>query len=215
MRLILARHGNTFGPGDTPVWVGAREDLPLTDKGRIQSVQFGLALKEAGIVPSRILAGPLKRTAIGAQLLAAECGFEGKIAIEPRLREIDYGSWGGRSDAEIAAAWGEDAIRAWRDRSVMPQGAGWSPDGATITGHARAILDEIANASASGDTAVLLSSNGILRFFHALLANEGTPPEEAKMGTGHWGLATHGPDGWQLHFWNTLPHPDGLSGVES
>ena len=57
MRLILARHGNTFGPGDTPVWVGAREDLPLTDKGRVQSIQFGLALKEAGITPARIIAG--------------------------------------------------------------------------------------------------------------------------------------------------------------
>ena len=33
MRLILARHGNTFEAGETPVWVGAREDLPLTARG--------------------------------------------------------------------------------------------------------------------------------------------------------------------------------------
>ncbi|MGY6661844.1 MAG: histidine phosphatase family protein [Glycocaulis sp.] len=213
MRLILARHGNTFGPGETPVWVGAREDLPLTDTGRVQSVQLGLALKEAGIVPARIIAGPLQRTANGALLAAAECGFEGEIEIDTRLREIDYGSWGGRSDAEIAAQWGEAAIHDWRERSIVPAGAGWSPSPETIAANASAILQDINTAAKSADTVLLISSNGILRYFHALLGGDPRRPEESKMRTGHWSIAVHSESGWQLHDWNVPPQPAALSGV--
>lgn len=213
MRLILARHGNTFGPGDTPVWVGAAEDLPLTDKGRVQSVQFGLALNEAGITPARIIAGPLQRTANGAQLAAAECGFDSEIEIDTRLREIDYGSWGGRSDAEIAAEWGEKAIEDWRERSIPPAEAGWTPEPADIAANALAVLQDITGAAASSDTVLLISSNGILRYFHALLGGDPGRPEESKMRTGHWSIATYSPSVWQLEVWNAPPHPAALEGA--
>ncbi|KPP81700.1 MAG: putative phosphoglycerate mutase [Oceanicaulis sp. HLUCCA04] len=212
MRLILARHGNTFGPGDTPVWVGAREDLPLTEKGRLQSVQFGLALKEAGIVPARIIAGPLQRTANGAALAAAECGFERAVEIDPRLREIDYGSWGGRSDEEIAAHWGIQAIEEWRERSIVPDGAGWSPAPHIIAGNARTILDDISRVAAPEDTVFLISSNGILRYFHALLGADAARPELAKIRTGHWSIAATGPAGWMLQTWNVPPSAEAIQG---
>ena len=51
MKVVLARHGNTFGPGDTPVWVGAREDYPLVEKGREQSTAIGTYLNRHSIVP--------------------------------------------------------------------------------------------------------------------------------------------------------------------
>jgi broad specificity phosphatase PhoE len=210
MRLILARHGNTFGPGDIPVWVGAAEDLPLTDKGRVQSVQFGLALKEAGITPARIIAGPLQRTANGAELAAAECGFDGEIEIDTRLREIDYGRWGGRSDVEIAAEWGEKAIEDWRERSIIPAGAGWSPAPEAIAANAQAILQDITAAAASADTVLLISSNGILRYFYPLLGGDPGRPEESKMRTGHWSIAAHHESGWRLDAWNVLPHAEAL-----
>lgn len=213
MRLILARHGNTFSPGETPVWVGAREDLPLTEQGRVQSLQFGLALREAGVVPARIMAGPLQRTASGAELAAAECGFTGKIEIDPRLREIDYGSWGGRSDAQIAAEWGGQAIEDWRERSMVPEGAGWSPGPETIASNARAVLSDIRGHAGPDDTVLLVSSNGILRYFHPLLGGNPGRPGEAKMRTGHWSLASSDMSGWQLHSWDAPPHPDHLGDV--
>lgn len=204
MQLILARHGNTFGPGDTPVWVGAREDLPLTGQGQVQSARFGFALKEAGIVPARIIAGPLQRTATGAGLAAAECGFSGQIEIDTRLREIDYGSWGGRSDAEIAAEWGEQAIGDWRERSIVPDGAGWTPAPDVIASNARGVLSDITASASDGDTVLLVSSNGILRYFHPLIG--GTPAAgEAKMRTGHWSVATYTAGTWSLHGWNMPP----------
>lgn len=57
-KILLARHGNTFGPGDTPVWVGAKEDLPLVESGEAQARALGEALAAAGLTPGRIVCGP-------------------------------------------------------------------------------------------------------------------------------------------------------------
>ncbi|MGY6628119.1 MAG: histidine phosphatase family protein [Oceanicaulis sp.] len=203
MRLILARHGNTFEAGETPVWVGAREDYPLTAKGEDQSRAIGAALTFAGIAPARIIAGPLKRTREGASLAARACGFGGVVEIDERLKEIDYGVWGGRSDADIAQDWGAGAIEAWRERSVVPDGAGWTPDPQTIEAHATAVLGALGEIP--GGDVLLISSNGILRYFHRLIAGAGAPPEEAKVKTGHMGAARLAGGSWALDFWNLPP----------
>ncbi|MFP4520482.1 MAG: histidine phosphatase family protein [Oceanicaulis sp.] len=213
MLLILARHGNTFGPGDTPVWVGANEDLELVEKGLDQSRAIGEALNRAGIVPDRVLAGPLKRTRIGASLAAEQCGFSGDIEIDDRLKEIDYGVWGGRSDAEIADRWGTSAIEAWRERSIPPAGAGWSPAPSTIAANARAVYDAVTRERAAGHVVLLLTSNGILRYFHALLAGPDAPLENAKVKTGHMGAARVQGSGADLICWNEPP--DGASALLS
>lgn len=205
MLLILARHGNTFGPGDTPVWVGANEDLPLVEAGLEQSREIGRGLTAAGVVPDRIIAGPLKRTRTGAKLAGEQCGFSGEIEIDERLREIDYGVWGGKSDAEIVERWGQDAIDAWRERSVIPAGAGWSPSPGTLKANARAVFDA-ATRDRSEDRAVLIvTSNGILRFFHDLLAGDAARPEDAKVKTGRLGAARVSGDGFALLCWNAPP----------
>jgi probable phosphoglycerate mutase len=205
MLLILARHGNTFGPGDTPVWVGAHEDLPLVETGLEQSREIGRGLLGAGIVPDRIIAGPLKRTRTGAALAAEECGYSGDVEIDERLREIDYGVWGGKSDAEIEAEWGAGAIEAWRERSIAPAGAGWSPSPETLKANVRAVYDA-ATRERSTDTAVLIvTSNGILRYFHTLLAGEAARPEDAKVKTGRIGAARVTGAGAELLLWNAEP----------
>ncbi|MGX6648943.1 histidine phosphatase family protein [Maricaulaceae bacterium MS644] len=205
MLLILARHGNTFGPEDTPVWVGAREDLALVDKGLDQSRAIGRALSEAGIVPDRILAGPLKRTRTGAALAAEACGFSSDIEIDERLKEIDYGVWGGKSDAEIEGDWGASAIEAWRERSIAPVNAGWSPGPAQIEANAKAIYTAATRNRGEDHTVLLVSSNGILRYFHALLAGAGAPTAQAKVKTGHMGAARVTTSGPKLICWNAAP----------
>lgn len=205
MLLILARHGNTFGPDDTPVWVGAHEDLPLVDAGLEQSREIGRGLTAAGVVPDRIIAGPLKRTRTGAKLAAEHCGFSGEIEIDDRLREIDYGVWGGKSDAEIAEHWGADAIEAWRERSIVPAGAGWRPSVETLKANARAVYDA-ATRDRDEDVAVLVvTSNGVLRYFHALLAGQAARPEDAKVKTGRLGAARIIAGGPELLCWNVEP----------
>jgi len=211
MLLILARHGNTFGPGDTPVWVGANEDLPLVEKGLDQSREIGQALRRAGVIPDRVIAGPLKRTRIGAELAAEQCGYSGEIEIDERLKEIDYGVWGGQSDAQIIETWGEAAIQDWRERSAPPAGAGWTPTPEKLAANARAVLDS-ATRDRSEDTAVLiLTSNGILRYFHTLLAGEGAARDEAKVNTGHMGAARIDQGGVRLLAWNARPEAMGAA----
>jgi broad specificity phosphatase PhoE len=211
MLLILARHGNTFDPGDTPVWVGANEDLDLVEKGLEQSREIGRALTAAGIVPDRVIAGPLKRTRIGAALAMEHCGFSGEVEIDDRLKEIDYGVWGGKSDLEIAETWGEAAIHDWRDRSIAPTGAGWTPTPEQLKANARSVLDS-ATRDRSDDTAVLIvTSNGILRYFHTLLAGDGASPEQSKVKTGHMGAARITGAGTRLLAWNTPPEALGAA----
>ncbi len=48
--LIIARHGNTFGPEDTPTRVGAHTDLPLVKSGQEQARKIGAWLKEQNIL---------------------------------------------------------------------------------------------------------------------------------------------------------------------
>lgn len=176
--LILARHGNTFEPGDTPVWVGAQEDLPLAKKGLVQAETLAHALVVAGQKPATILSGPLLRTRKAADIVARITGFSGEIRIDERLKEIDYGSWGGRSDAEIIAEWGEDALAAWRDRNERPAGADWSPDAATLKGNALAVIHDLQHFDGP---VLVVTSNGILRYFHDALGFDG----DAKVKTGH------------------------------
>ena len=68
--LIIARHGNTFRPGETPTRVGAGTDLPLVEEERARGV--GKYLKNKGLIPSKIYAAPLRRTMETARLAAAE-----------------------------------------------------------------------------------------------------------------------------------------------
>jgi len=205
MLLVLARHGNTFGPEDTPVWVGASQDLPLTDRGLDQSRAIGDALRRTGRTPGRILAGPLKRTRIGAELAGKACSFSGEIEIDDRLREINYGAWGGKSDAEISGQWGEAAITDWRERSIAPPGAGWTPSPETLRVNARAVFDTITKDRSDRRIVLVMTSNGVLRYFHALLACQDTPIKNAGMKTGHMSAARITADSRTLLAWNTAP----------
>jgi len=203
LRIILARHGNTFGPGDTPVWVGAKEDLPLVDKGREQSTVIGTYLTREGLDPDQIIAGPLQRTREGAELIAGETGYDaGAIRIDDRLKEIDYGSWGGKSDAEIIDLYGEEVIHDWRERTIVPAGADWSPGPEALKQAALDVLNEI--VAQDHETVLLVSSNGTLRYFHAAWYDNLATAPPAKVKTGHiciaeWMSGRFIPEVWNLN----------------
>ena len=197
-KILLARHGNTFGPGDTPVWVGAKEDLPLVESGEAQATALGTALAEAGLMPGRIVCGPLKRTRRAADIVAALTGFSGAPEIDDRLKEIDYGSWGGKSNDEIVAEFGQDALDTWDKHHRRPEGADWSPDEATLKDNALAAMRD----AAAVPLTLVITSNGVLRYMHgALTGADGN----AKVKTGHICAAgIDGGTGTRL-FWNEKP----------
>ena len=87
--LIIARHGNTFAKGETPTRVGCHTDLALVEEERGTGV--GLYLKKLGLVPTRILAAPLKRTMGTAALAAEAAGCTCPVEPDHRVIEVDYG----------------------------------------------------------------------------------------------------------------------------
>lgn len=205
MLLILARHGNTFGPGDTPVWVGAKEDLPLTEAGLEQSRMIGRAIRDANLGLDRIISGPLKRTRTGAALIAEHCGYTGEIDIDDRLREIDYGIWGGKSDAEIVETWGQSAIDDWRDRSIPPKGAGWSPSARSLESNAKKVYAYATKDLGDEICVLVMTSNGILRYFYDIVAGKQAPRELAKVKTGHCCVIHIDRNGPVVRSWNEPP----------
>jgi len=199
-RVLLARHGNTFGPGDTPVWVGAKEDLPLVESGEAQARALGGSLAEKGFVPARLICGPLKRTRRAAEIVAELTGFAGSIEIDHRLTEIDYGSWGGKTNDEIIAEFGQDTLDCWDKRHTRPDGVDWSPSDDELKANALAAL---ADAAMTDGLAVLITSNGILRYMHAALAGY---DDNAKVKTGHvCGARFDGKTGTRI-CWNEAPN---------
>ncbi len=164
MKLLLARHGNTFGPGDTPVWVGAEQDMPLVESGQAQARTLGDALKEARLTPTRIITGPLKRTLEYAAIVR-DLTDGPVVEIDHRLREINYGAWGGKTTDEIIATHGETLVRAWNDRGQWPEQAAWEPPLSDLRRDLKLLVNDIQDKAGEDDLILLVSSNGILRFF--------------------------------------------------
>ena len=213
--VLFVRHGNTFGAGDRVVWVGNSEDLPLTSEGEEQARALGAALRERGLVPDRFLVSPLKRTRRFAELLRETTGSGAELEFDDRLRELDYGSWGGLTNEEVESRWGRQALTDWSDRALRPAKAGWLPEEEAVVREVGELLHELKRGSAAGGTVCVVSSNGRLGTVHRLLwpAGEEWRPRERRLKTGHFGLARCAAEpsdkpgvspgeGWRLLGWN-------------
>ncbi|MDR3518278.1 MAG: histidine phosphatase family protein [Azospirillaceae bacterium] len=204
MQLILSRHGNTFAAGDKVVWVGARSDNPLVESGRHQAWALGDALVRNQLVPSRIYAGPLRRTRQTAQIMAQTIGLDSAaVDSADELKEIDYGLWEGKSNDEIRQDCGDLAIDDWQQRSVWPTGYGWLPDEAEVIEHWNRLITRIRAENPRDSTIALVSSNGIFRIVAKTL---GIGPGAAKMATGALSLLSETTDGrLTVTRWNQAP----------
>jgi broad specificity phosphatase PhoE len=208
MLLLLARHGNTFEAGEAATWVGARTDLPLTAKGKEQAEALGAALAPLRPHIKRVLAGPLKRTREHAAITARRFSFEAPVEIDERLREIDYGSWEGKTSEEIAALGTEGELKAWDKRGVWPASPGWSPSADAIANNTADIAGGLAAALSPEDAALIVTSNGVLRFFLSLVpgAFDGMAADgRLKVATGNCCALAFEDGAWRVAFWNRQP----------
>ncbi len=115
----LLRHGALQGG----VKYRGRTDDPLTAEGRQAMDQVWQQL--AGEV-DYIITSPLSRCAAPARAWAAESGTT--CIIEPRLAEMDYGAWEGKTMAAIQQAY-PDMLERWRaDPTGMRPPGGESPE---------------------------------------------------------------------------------------
>ncbi len=95
LTLVLTRHGLT--DRSTPEQhLGQRIDVSINDAGRRQAEALARRLAPVGF--DRIITSPLFRARETAAILTRSTAVEA----DPRLREMDYGAWEGRTYEQIA-----------------------------------------------------------------------------------------------------------------
>lgn len=214
--LIIARHGNTFRPGETPTRVGAHTDLPLVEEERARGI--GRYLGRLGLVPGRILAAPLQRTMRTAELAADELGNPCPVQADARFTEVDYGPDENKTEPEVMARLGRvaagetaadltpealeelgaQAIELWNSQAAVP--AGWQVDVPGIIRSWQQLADEVAE----GETLLCVSSNGVIRFAPHITGDYAAfcAEHDIKVPTGGVCIFTCGEDGaWRCTEW--------------
>ena len=208
MDIVCARHGNTFAPGERVVFVGAHEDVPLTPEGEAQARRLGAALRNAAIVPAMVLCGPLQRTRRYADLAVEALGLGVKPIVDARLTEIDYGDWAGLTNDEISSKLGQgEDLRLWNEQSRWPARANWGGGEDEIKAGVAAIIKRLSGELA-GRTVLLVSSNGILRYFAMAAAGAAArsdPRFPFKMRTGNYGVLRGAGDKFAIVSWDVAP----------
>lgn len=194
--LYLVRHGQSTWNA-TGRWQG-QADPPLSDHGRAQA--FALAGNFPDAAVTHVVTSDLGRARATAEPIAARFGVE--PVVDADLREIDVGSWSGKTRDEIRA---EDAASL----ELYFQGqVGWTGGESyeaheTRSGRAARSLEGL-----DSDGAVIaVTHGGTMRALILELLQIDPNSRWRFTGIGH-GSVTHlsrGAYGWRLVFFNRVP----------
>lgn len=202
-RLVIARHGNTFNAGEAPRRVGARTDLPLVSSGREQARRIGQWLKANDLLPEATYCSELMRTRETAELAIRETGYFQPIYPLSIFNEIDYGPDENKEEPDVIARIGEQAIRDWDARAIVPEGWDFDPQKTILDWHGFA--EHVVNDDQ--DIVLVVTSNGIARFapyitgdFDGFSARHGI-----KISTGALCVLEHDGERWHVREWNVKP----------
>jgi broad specificity phosphatase PhoE len=162
MKIYLVRHGEAEGSEGLAV---GYLDLPLSALGA-RNVE-ALADSWQGPLPDRIFSSDLRRAAESARIFAARLG--GEPVVDPRLREVSFGEWDGRSWDEIYER-DRQRYEAWTERwwdLAPPGGESFADLEARVLAWFRELKDE--------ETVLAVAHGGSIR---ALLAGLRVIPRE-------------------------------------
>ncbi len=223
--LIIARHGNTFLPGETPTRVGADTDLPLVEEQRGRAI--GKYLQSKGLIPTRICAAPLMRTLSTAALAAEELGNPAAVMPDARFIEVCYGPDENQTEDRVEERLGRhccelaginadtlssDEIRArgkaiidrWNSHAITPPG--WQVDVQQIQQNWLELCESISE----GETLLCVSSNGTIRFAPHITGDYAAfcAQHDIKVATGAVSIFTSedGGESWQCQEWGVKVH---------
>jgi probable phosphoglycerate mutase len=202
--LLIARHGNTFSPGEIVTRVGARTDKPLSPSGLEQGRKLGLYLRDNGLVPDVVFTSALKRTRETAEQAFAAGGFSRPVHVDPLFNEIDYGIDENRPEAEVIARLGAEALKAWDENALVPNG--WNVDVAAIIQGWLDFGAKIAHDN-KGQKILVVTSNGIARFapYLTLDFEAFRRDHKLKISTGALCRFAHENGAWKVEDWNVKP----------
>jgi probable phosphoglycerate mutase len=133
LTLVLTRHGLT-DRSDPEQHLGQGIDIGLSAAGRLQAV--ALAARIAGEHFDRIVSSPLHRAVETARMVA----FDRPIDLDPRLMEMDYGTWEGLTYEAIDERDGAYRRRWEVDPATLPCPNGESAE--DVARRARSFLED-------------------------------------------------------------------------
>lgn len=166
-KIIIARHGNTFRPGETPTRVGAKTDLPLVEDERGKCI--GKYLKEKHLIPDTIYAAPLLRTMQTADLIVQAMGLQASVFPLTDFVEIDYGPDENKTEEEVMLRLGngngeagKKVIEKWNEDATVPNG--WNVNPQQIIRTWQHFAEQQVLQRGKNGVTLLVTSNGIIRF---------------------------------------------------
>lgn len=211
--LIIARHGNTFGPEDTPTRVGKHTDIPLVDKGRAQAAALGRYLRKNDLLPDVAYSSTLQRTKETAQIALENAACKLPVYALDIFDEIDYGPDENLSEDKVIARIGKEAIIQWDENAIVPQGWNFDPqqakeDWARFANQITKTHDTMTNNVMNiEETVLVVTSNGIARFAPYITENfdEFKKNYNIKLKTGSLGILRHTDGKWNILEWGVVP----------
>lgn len=204
LNLLIARHGNTFDKGDEILRVGLRTDIPLSRSGQAQSQLIGTYLCRHYPKIDIVYCSELKRTEQTARIALKTYPAPLRPIRTPLLNEIDYGIDDGKPESEVINRIGQEALNKWETESILPKG--WLFSKEKVIQEIKCFIDELM-INPSINTVLIVTSNGIARFFQSLLdINEQKKPSlPHKLGTGNLSYFIHNGESWECKFWDLKP----------
>lgn len=207
MRLIVARHGNTFEKGDVIRRVGARTDLPLTPEGKTQTRILGEHLRETYGVPDTLITGELSRLEESTNEIAAAFTPSPPILRDNRFNELDYGIHDGMEEEAFIHLVGKEQLEAWNTQAIPLKE--WRLSREDLFQIWEDFSDELKSGSL-GSLVLVVTSNGIARFAGGLTGDFSQFCQEhsLKLSTGGYGVFALTSEGkWEVEKWNIRPTP--------
>lgn len=197
-RIIVVRHGETAWNVDTRIQ--GQLDIPLNDTGRWQAERLAQAL--AGEEISAIYSSDLQRAHATALAVARPAGLA--VATDQGLRERGFGSFEGRTFAEIEEAWPEQSL-LWRKRD--PE---FAPAGGESLLVFRARVTRTAHALAArhpGEQIMLVAHGGVLDvLYRDATGQELQAPRTWDLGNASINRLLWTPEGLNLVGWSDTRH---------
>ena len=204
-RVLALRHGRTAWNAEARIQ--GQLDVPLDAVGRWQAERVAEALADEDL--GAIYSSDLQRALATAQPLAARTGA--RLQTDVRLRERGFGSFEGRTYADIEATWPEAALR-WRQREVDFRPGG----GEALTPfYARCVDAVCARAAAHpGQTIAVVAHGGVLDCLYRAAVGVGlTAPRSWLLGNASINRLLFNGERLSLVGWSDDAHLDGAPGV--
>lgn len=200
-KIIIVRHGNTFDKDQIPTRVGARTDLDLVQKGVAQGQAAGIYIAKAvSSFVDVVYTSELKRTIQTADAILESVELKGRRYTDKRFNEVDYGPDENQPEDKVIARIGQVAIDAWDQNATVPEG--WLIDPANVKEGLKQYLTEV-ELDATIETALVVTSNGIARFFVDLIDNQDEIRASGiKISTGAICVLEFINNGWYATSWN-------------